>query len=66
MLRSEEEYTMSDLPLTAPEQSADARALRLELAAQGYRRPVQVMDGNYQLAPGVCPWWDSVKAQAAG
>jgi len=25
-----------------------------------------VIEGNYQLAPGVCPWWDSVKqAQAA-
>jgi 2,3-dihydroxybiphenyl 1,2-dioxygenase len=50
----------------APEQRDAARELRLRLAAQGYRRPVQVMEGNHQLAPGVCPWWDSVKAQAVG
>ncbi|MFL5062160.1 MAG: VOC family protein [Xanthobacteraceae bacterium] len=50
----------------APEQRADARKLRLKLAEEGYRRPVQVMDGNYQLAPGTCPWWDSIKAQAVG
>jgi 2,3-dihydroxybiphenyl 1,2-dioxygenase len=49
-----------------PEQRADARKLRLKLAEDGYRRPVQVMDGNYQLAPGTCPWWDSIKAQAVG
>jgi 2,3-dihydroxybiphenyl 1,2-dioxygenase len=49
----------------APEQRGEARALRLNLAEQGYRRPVQVMEGNFELAPGVCPWWDSVKAQAA-
>jgi 2,3-dihydroxybiphenyl 1,2-dioxygenase len=50
----------------APEQRADARKLRLKLAEDGYRRPVQVIDGNYQLAPGTCPWWDSIKAQAVG
>ncbi|MFL4985545.1 MAG: VOC family protein [Xanthobacteraceae bacterium] len=50
----------------APEQRADARKLRLKLAEEGYRRPVQVMGGNYQLAPGTCPWWDSIKAQAVG
>jgi 2,3-dihydroxybiphenyl 1,2-dioxygenase len=50
----------------APEQQADARKLRLALAAQGYRRPVQVIEGNYQLAPGTCPWWDSIKSQAVG
>ena len=48
------------------EQQADARKLRLALAAQGYRRPVQVIEGNYQLAPGICPWWDSIKSQAVG
>ena len=37
-----------------------------ELAASGYRAPVQVMEGNYGLMPGTCPWWDSVKAQAVG
>jgi hypothetical protein len=49
-----------------PEQREAARALRLRLAEEGYRRPVQVIEGNHQLAPGVCPWWDSVKAQAVG
>ena len=27
----------------------------------GERRPVQVMEGNYELSPGVCPWWDGLK-----
>jgi 2,3-dihydroxybiphenyl 1,2-dioxygenase len=49
-----------------PEQRADARKLRLKLAEEGYRRPVQVMEGNYQLAPGTCPWWDSIKSRAVG
>jgi len=21
---------------------------------------VNVIEGNYKLAPGVCPWWDGV------
>ncbi len=42
------------------EQQAEARKLRLDLAAKGLRRPVHVMDGNYQLMPGVCPWWDGL------
>lgn len=44
---------------------ANARKLRMGLAAEGYRRPVQVIEGNYQLAPGVCPWWDSLDASKA-
>jgi 2,3-dihydroxybiphenyl 1,2-dioxygenase len=44
--------------------NADARALRQANAANGYRRPVQVMDGNYQVMPGVCPWWDGVKSRS--
>jgi hypothetical protein len=24
------------------------------------RKPVNVIEGNYKLAPGVCPWWDGV------
>jgi 2,3-dihydroxybiphenyl 1,2-dioxygenase len=42
------------------EQQAEARKLRLQNAAKGLRRPVQVMDGNYQLMAGVCPWWDRI------
>jgi hypothetical protein len=33
----------------------------MELAQQGYRRPAQVIEGNFELSPGVCPWWDSLK-----
>jgi 2,3-dihydroxybiphenyl 1,2-dioxygenase len=37
-----------------------AREMRLRAAASGLRAPVQVMDGNYKLMPGTCPWWDGV------
>jgi 2,3-dihydroxybiphenyl 1,2-dioxygenase len=47
------------------EDNEKARALRLKNAAEGYRRPVQVMEGNYQVMAGVCPWWDAVKAKTA-
>jgi len=47
------------------EDRARARALRLKNAADGFRRPVQVMDGNYEVMAGVCPWWDGLKASAA-
>jgi len=50
----------------SPEKRAEALALRLENARQGERRPVQVMEGNYELVPGVCPWWDSVRGKGAG
>ena len=33
------------------EQRAEARAFRSRVAAQGLREPVQVMAGNYQVAP---------------
>ena len=49
----------------SPEDNAKARALRLANAAAGYRQPVQVIDGNYQVMPGVCPWWDSVTSRTA-
>ncbi|HEX6000185.1 MAG TPA: VOC family protein [Hyphomicrobiaceae bacterium] len=47
-----------------PEKRAEALALRLKNAEQGERRPVQVMEGNYELVPGVCPWWDRLAAKA--
>ena len=47
------------------EDQAKARELRLSNAAKGFRRPVQVIEGNYEVMPGVCPWWDSVKARTA-
>jgi hypothetical protein len=24
------------------------------------------MEGNYQLVPGVCPWWDSMRRKGIG
>jgi 2,3-dihydroxybiphenyl 1,2-dioxygenase len=44
-----------------PERRAQARELRLNAAAEGVREPVQVIEGNYQLAPGTCPWWDATR-----
>jgi 2,3-dihydroxybiphenyl 1,2-dioxygenase len=44
----------------AAEDQAKARALRMKNAEAGMRRPVQVMEGNYHLMAGVCPWWDRV------
>jgi 2,3-dihydroxybiphenyl 1,2-dioxygenase len=48
----------------SPDDNAKARALRLANAASGYRRPVQVLDGNYEVMSGVCPWWDRVKSRS--
>ncbi len=45
-----------------PEQLAAARAIRAKVADEGVRAPVQVLDGNYQLMPGACPWWDGARA----
>jgi 2,3-dihydroxybiphenyl 1,2-dioxygenase len=52
----------------SPEKRAEALRLRLKNAEDGVRRPVQVIEGNYTLMPGVCPWWDSVRKsqKAAG
>jgi 2,3-dihydroxybiphenyl 1,2-dioxygenase len=43
-----------------PEDREVAREMRMRAAAEGRRAPVQVMEGNYQLMPGACPWWDGV------
>jgi 2,3-dihydroxybiphenyl 1,2-dioxygenase len=48
------------------EQREAARQRVRELAEAGYRKPVQVMEGNFSRMDGVCPWWDSVKASAVG
>jgi 2,3-dihydroxybiphenyl 1,2-dioxygenase len=37
-----------------------AREMRMRAAAAGLRAPVQVMDGNYKLLSGTCPWWDGL------
>jgi 2,3-dihydroxybiphenyl 1,2-dioxygenase len=47
------------------EKRAEARAIRVAAAAEGVRRPVNVIDGNYNLMSGVCPWWDALHAEAA-
>jgi 2,3-dihydroxybiphenyl 1,2-dioxygenase len=47
------------------EDRAKARALRLKNAENGFRRPVQVIDGNYEVMAGVCPWWDNLKSRNA-
>jgi 2,3-dihydroxybiphenyl 1,2-dioxygenase len=44
------------------EKRAEARAMRMKLAADGVRHPVQVIEGNYRLMPGTCPWWDEAAA----
>jgi len=44
-----------------PDKQEAARALRMKIAEDGLRRPVQVIEGNYDLMDGVCPWWESVK-----
>ncbi len=45
----------------SPAGRAQARELRLKAAEEGIREPVQVMDGNYTLAPGTCLWWDAAR-----
>ncbi|WP_159008980.1 VOC family protein [Bradyrhizobium sp. S69] len=40
-----------------------ARDMRMHAAASGLRAPVQVIDGNYKLVSGTCPWWDGVSGK---
>jgi 2,3-dihydroxybiphenyl 1,2-dioxygenase len=42
-----------------------ARDKRMEIARDGVRQPVQVIDGNYQVNAGVCPWWDAQKQRSS-
>jgi 2,3-dihydroxybiphenyl 1,2-dioxygenase len=49
-----------------PEKREEARLIRIAAAATGLRKPVNVIEGNYNLMPGVCPWWDAmVRSEAA-
>jgi hypothetical protein len=41
-----------------------AREMRMRAAASGLRAPVQVMEGNYKLMLGACPWWDGVSVKS--
>jgi 2,3-dihydroxybiphenyl 1,2-dioxygenase len=47
----------------SPEKREEARAIRFKLAQEGARQPVQVIEGNHQLMPGTCPWWDAATAE---
>jgi len=67
-----EEYTIGpslwghDRRWLPADKRAEARAMRLKLAADGVRYPVEVIAGNHRLMPGTCPWWDTVREQKAG
>jgi hypothetical protein len=47
----------------SPEKQAEARDLRQQAAEAGLRQPVQVIEGNYTLMPGTCPWLDALKRE---
>jgi hypothetical protein len=38
-----------------------AREMRMNAARDGKRAPVQVIEGNFKLMAGTCPWWDGVR-----
>ncbi len=67
-----EEYTVGpslwghDRAWLPEEKRAEARAMRMKLAGDGLRHPVQVLEGNHRLMPGTCPWWDQVAERKAG
>jgi hypothetical protein len=46
-----------------PEKREESRQLCIQSAEAGLRRPVQVIEGNFNQMQGVCPWWDSMKEQ---
>ncbi len=48
------------------DENKKAQAHTLQNGANGLRRPVQVIEGNYTLMPGTCPWWDKAVARRAG
>ncbi len=44
-----------------PEQLAAARAIRASAAKDGLRQPLQVSEGNYNLGPSPCAWWEGLQ-----
>ena len=48
------------------ERRQNAREIQLRAAAEGLRQPVQVLEGNYAISAGVCPWWEQAKRQGGG
>ncbi|MCC7346884.1 MAG: VOC family protein [Variibacter sp.] len=49
----------------SPEAQQRLRELRMKAAADGLRAPVNVVEGNYRLAPGECPWFDRARGGKA-
>jgi len=45
----------------SPEAQERMREMRMQAAAEGLRAPVNVVEGNYRLAPGECPWFDQAR-----
>jgi 2,3-dihydroxybiphenyl 1,2-dioxygenase len=48
-----------------PEKRVESREIRIAAAATGLRKPVNVIEGNYERMQGVCPWWDNARAGEA-
>jgi 2,3-dihydroxybiphenyl 1,2-dioxygenase len=45
------------------DERAVAKRIRMQAAQNGVRNPVQVIEGNYNKMPGVCPWFDQVSKE---
>jgi 2,3-dihydroxybiphenyl 1,2-dioxygenase len=45
------------------EEKKVAKRIRMEAAQKGVRNPVQVIAGNFNQMPGVCPWFDQVSRE---
>ncbi len=43
-----------------PEKRVESRNIRIQAASTGLRKPVNVIEGNYHVMDGICPWWDAV------
>lgn len=48
------------------ERRQNAREIQLRAATEGLRQPVQVLEGNYAISAGVCPWWEQAKLHSGG
>jgi 2,3-dihydroxybiphenyl 1,2-dioxygenase len=38
-----------------------AKAMRMDAAQRGVRKPVEVVAGNYSIGPDICPWFAQLK-----
>jgi 2,3-dihydroxybiphenyl 1,2-dioxygenase len=48
-----------------PDQLAQSRAMRARAAADGLRKPVQVIEGNYAVAERACAWWERTRESSS-